>query len=41
MTVIPAMVRIYVNLIRNGRWSIDKVPDAYKKAVQDELENAE
>ena len=41
MTIIPAKVRIYINLIKNGRWTIDQVPDAYRKAVQDELESAE
>lgn len=41
MTIIPAMVRIYVNLIRNGRWTIDQVPDVYKQIVQDELKSAD
>ena len=41
MTIIPAMTRIYVNLIKNGRWTIGQVPDVYKKAVQGALKSAE
>jgi hypothetical protein len=37
MTVIPAMTRIYINLIKNGRWTIDQVPEVYKTDVQTAL----
>lgn len=33
------MIRIYANLIANGRRTIDSLPDAYKTPVQAHIES--
>lgn len=37
MAVIEAMVRIYANLVNNGRRTIEQIPDIYKDAVKAEI----
>lgn len=34
MAVNEAMVRIYANLVKNGRRTIESLPEAYKEPVQ-------
>ena len=41
MAVNQALVRMYVNLIQNGRKTIDQVPAEYKEAVAAALAAAE
>ncbi len=38
VTINQALVRMYVNLIDNGRREIEDVPKAYQAAVQAELD---
>jgi hypothetical protein len=33
--VIQAMVRVYANLVANGRRTIESLPEDYKQLVQD------
>ena len=37
MAVVQAMVRVYANLIKNGRRTIDQIPEEYREAVTAEL----
>lgn len=32
------MVNVYVNLIRNGKWTIERVPERWRADVQAKLE---
>ncbi len=38
MTVVPGMVRIYANLVRNGVRTIDSLPKVYQEPVRAYLE---
>lgn len=35
MTVLPAMVQIYANLVVNGVRTIESLPEIYRQPVQD------
>ena len=38
MTVLPAMVVIYANLIRAGRRTMETIPEIYRQPVQEYLD---
>lgn len=40
MKVTDTMVRIYANLVKNGRRSIDSLPEAYREPVKKLLEDS-
>jgi len=37
MVVIEAMVRIYANLVNNGRRTIEQIPEQYRDPVKAEM----
>ncbi|BBB91070.1 MAG TPA: CD1375 family protein [Methylomusa anaerophila] len=38
--IIPALVRVYANLVENGRRTIDQVPEDYREAVQEYMKQS-
>lgn len=35
--ILPAMVRIYANLIKNGAKTLEEIPEPYRQPVKDYL----